>query len=364
MYYRLKATAIVIPLAEDGLLLKTDTVSIRMEGGFAHALQSRILPALDGQLTVAELAKRLDLPAETLRQNFEELVGSGLFERSAEVFPSAHPNPRHNLLCALGMAEGEIERRLGAARIAVFGLERPGASVAEMLLSIGFRNLSLVDPFAATTLDFLPDELVESMSREELLTTRLKRRYPQAKIDGSGCGKVTREATTELARQHDTLIACWDQGFSSGNHWVNRASHALGIPAIFCELRGLQVLVGPFVVPGMTACYMCSRMRAVAAADDYEEAMASERFFDELKTPRYDCGEILLPAVSTVASLLAAEVLKFIVLNQQPALLGAIAEYDPFELTLQRHVVLEQPACPVCSEKKNYSRVNIPAWRE
>ncbi|HEV2842381.1 MAG TPA: TOMM precursor leader peptide-binding protein [Chthoniobacterales bacterium] len=363
MYYRLKATAIVVPLVEDGLLLKTDTVSIRMEGGFAQTLQSRILPALDGQLTVSEIARRLDLPTETLLENFDQLVDSGLFERSAEAFPSAQPNPRHNLLRALGMADGEIDRRLIAARIAVFGLERPGATVAEMLLSSGFRNLTLVDSFAATPLDFLPDELVESTSREELLATRLRGRHPEAKINLSGGNKLAREATAELARGHDLLIACWDQGFSSGNHWVNRASHALGIPAVFCELGGLQVLAGPFVVPGMTACYMCSRMRAVAAAENYGEAMACEQFLDQLKSPRHDCREFLPAAVSTMASLLVAESLKFIILNQQPALLGAIAEYDPFELSLKRHVVLEQPGCPVCSQKKNYSRVNIPVWQ-
>ena len=363
MYYRLKATAIVVPLVEDGLLLKTDTVSIRMEGGFAQALQSRILPALDGQLTVSEIARRLDLPSKTLRENFDQLVDSGLFERSAEAFPSAPANPKHNLLRALGMADEEIDRRLLAARIAVFGLERPGAMVAETLLSSGFRNLSLVDPFAAQALDFLPDELVESMSREELLATRLKRRHPGARIDLSNCGQVTREATAELARGYDLLVACWDQGFSSGNHWVNRASHVLGVPAVFCEVGGLKVLAGPFVVPGMTACFMCSRMRAVAAAENYEEAMACEQFLDQVKSPSYECREFLPPAVSTMASLLAAEAIKFIVMNQQPALLGAIAEYDPFELSLTRHLVLEQPACPVCSEKKNYSRVNIPVWQ-
>ena len=363
MYYRLKANALVIPLVEDALLLKTDTVSIRLQGGFAEMLRSRILPALDGQLSASDLARRLDLPAQTLAQNFDELVEAGLFERNPSAFPPAATNPRHNLLRSLGMPSEEIERRLGVARIVIFGLEGVGPPLAETLLQAGFRNLCLVDPFEARPLDFRPDELVESLSREQLVANRLGRAYPSANIEVSRSDPVTREATAELARNRDLLIACWDQAFSSGNHWINRASHLLGVPALFCELGGLQALAGPFVVPGMTACYMCSRMRAVAAAENYEEAMAYERFTDELKFPRYDCREVLLPAVSTIASLLGAEALKFIVLNQQPALLGAIVEYDPFELRLQRHAILEQPLCPVCSEKKNYSRVNIQAWQ-
>jgi ribosomal protein S12 methylthiotransferase accessory factor len=363
MYYRLKANALVIPLVEEALLLKTDTVSIRIEGGFAQMLRSRILPALDGQLTVSELAHRLDLPAKTLADNFDELVEAGFFERSAAVFEPAAANPRHNLLRSLGMAGEEIERRLAAARIAIFGLEGVGPVLAETLLQAGFRNLCLVDPFEAKPLDFRPDELVEPVSREQLLAGRIRRTNPQASIELSDCDQLTREGTAELARNRDLLVACWDQGFSSGNHWVNRASHLLGVPALFCEIGGLQAWAGPFVVPGMTACFMCSRMRAVAAAENYEEAMAYERFADQHKIPGYESREVLLPAVSTVASLLAAEALKFIVLNQQPALLGAIVEYDPFELRLERHAILEQPTCPVCSEKKNYSRVNIPAWQ-
>jgi bacteriocin biosynthesis cyclodehydratase domain-containing protein len=104
-------------------------------------------------------------------------------------------------------------------------------------------------------------------------------------------------------------------------------------------------------------------MRAVAAAEDYDEAMSYERYLDQLKTPEHSKRQVLQPSISTIASMLAAEALKFVVMNQQPALLGNVVEYDVFELTLTRHALLEHPACPVCSQKKNYSRVNIPAWR-
>src|SRR5580700_10766058 len=134
MYYRLRPTADVIPLAGDSVLLRTDTVSIRMEGGFARLLQRLILPALDGRLALPDLAHRLEVPAETLRQNFEELVDSGVLEHSPEPFSPTQPDPRLNLFRALGMADEESDRRFRSARIAVFGLERPGALTAEALL--------------------------------------------------------------------------------------------------------------------------------------------------------------------------------------------------------------------------------------
>jgi bacteriocin biosynthesis cyclodehydratase domain-containing protein len=225
--------------------------------------------------------------------------------------------------------------------------------VAEALIAAGFPGLALVDPTPAEAVDFLPDEPSESISRERLVSSRLQRRNPESRLTISGRTALTREATLELAQGCELLIACWDQGFSSGNHWVNRAAHALRVPALFCEFRGPKALAGPFVVPGMTACYMCGRMRAVAAMEDYEEAIASEHFLDQAKRPDFARREVLGPAVSVVASMLAGEALRFFGLHQQPALMGSIAEYDPFELSVRRHALLEHPNCPVCSEKKN-----------
>jgi bacteriocin biosynthesis cyclodehydratase domain-containing protein len=112
----------------------------------------------------------------------------------------------------------------------------------------------------------------------------------------------------------------------------------------------------------MTACYMCSRMRAVAASENYEEAMATEHFFDQLKTPGLAHREFLATSLGVLAGILATDVYKYVVLQYQPALLGHVVEFDPMTLTLARHAVLEQPQCPVCSKKKT-AHVVIPAWR-
>src|SRR5271165_2656298 len=141
MYYRLRPTVDIVPLVEDRLLLRTDTVSIRVEGGFAGVLQRSILPALDGRLDLPELARRLQVPAETLRNNFEELVGTGVLECSPAPFSPIQPDSRLNLFRALGVEDEVLEKRFGSSRIAVFGLERPGALTAEALLAAGFLNL-------------------------------------------------------------------------------------------------------------------------------------------------------------------------------------------------------------------------------
>jgi len=352
MFYRLRPTVDVIHLGEDRLLLRSDTLSIKIEGGFSKLLQRLILPALDGRLSLAELAQRLEVSPAVLRDNFENLADSGIFERSLQPFETASPNARLNLFRAMGMTDAELGRRFREVRIAIFGMERPGALTAEALLEAGFRNLMLLDPTPAQGEELLPDELGKVVSREQLVAGRLKLRHPGSVIDISGRPNLTREGVLELACGFDLLVAAWDQGFISGNHWVNRAAQAVGVPALFSEIKGVQALAGPFVVPGLTACFMCSRMRSVATAEDFEAAMAGETYYDQFKSPDHSRREILVPACATVASLLASEALRYLVLGQQPVLAGGIVEYDPLTLTLRRHALLEHPHCPVCSEKK------------
>lgn len=363
MYYRLKPTASAVPLADGRLLLKSDTQSIRLEGEFARLLQTTLLPALDGSLTVDDLALRLSLPPEALRANFDSLADSGLFERGEQRLEVATPDPRHNLLGSLGLSREQLGQRLSAARISLFGLDPLGAAIADALAAVGFGRLELTDPFPVQPLDLEPGEEPAVGSREDHVARRLRRRHPHLEVEKSGLGSLSRAATLERMRGCDLAIASWDAGMSSGNHWVNRASHELAVPALFCELRGTQVFAGPFVVPGMTACYMCFRMRTIAAETEYEEAMAWERHLDQVKFPHPEQREIFPGSIQTVASLLSAEAVKFILLSFQPALLGAVVAYQPFDLTLERHPLLEQPACPVCGEKKKHSRVHIPAWK-
>ena len=229
----------------------------------------------------------------------------------------------------------------------MFGLEGLGELVAAELAEVGFRRLLLVDPFEG---------------RESAVVDTLRLRFPDTRFTVSGAETLDRASVLELARGFDLLISCWDRGYEAGNHWVNRACVELKIPAVFCHLGGIQAFAGPFVVPGMTACYMCSRMRAVAAAESATDAMATEQFFDRLKRPGLGHREFFRTSLSVLAGLLVTDAYKYVVLQYQPELLGQIVEFDPIRLTLDRHTLLEQPQCPVCAKKKT-SHVIIPAWK-
>lgn len=345
MYYRLRRTFVPVALPGDALLFRSDTRAYKVEGSFAKLLARLLLPQLDGRTSVEQIAQSADVPASSLEEHLNTLVRAGVMESGRDPLSASDGDPRLNLVEALGVTANDAHVRLQETRIAIFGLEGVGEMVGEQLLIAGFRRLLLVDPAGSVP--------------ERAIASKLQARASASALNVSDMQTLDRAKVLELARASDLLIACWDKGYESGNHWVNRASVELAIPALFCSLGGIHALAGPFVVPGVTACYMCSRMRAVAAAENYEEAMATERFFDSCKQSSFAQREFLPTSLSLLASLLATEVFKFIVLKYQPALAGTVIELDPITLEFTRHAILEQPHCPVCRKKK-LPRVTTP----
>jgi bacteriocin biosynthesis cyclodehydratase domain-containing protein len=346
MYYRLRRVFVPVALPGSALLFRSDTRSYRVEGTFAELLASRILPLLDGRASLDQVAQIVDIPRSSLEPHLKKLADAGVMESGERPFLPADDDPRSNLVESLGVGPDEARARLAQTRLAVFGLEGLGEIVVDQLLALGFRQLLLVDPV--------------SSAREDVVASKLGARHDVSSLRISGAQRLDRETVLDLARGSHLLIACWDKGYESGNHWANRASVELVIPALFCSLGGMHALAGPFVIPGATACYMCARMRAVAASENYEEAMAAEQFFDGVKQPSTARREFFPTSLSLLASLVATEIFKFTVLQYQPALLGTVIEFDPITLDFARHSILEQPHCPVC-RKKNPSRDSSPA---
>lgn len=342
-----------VPLPE-GVLFRSATLSVRVTGTASDLLRERLLPLLerdpDGWITLADD----DQDGETLRPHLESLVEARVLRRgntSAELAPGgADPlSPLLDLLEELDSDSAEARERLRASRVAIVGLEGPGAWLAALLARCGVGTVELLDPFPCepANLATMPPQSENAIGarRQEAVRRVLEglgdARFPR------GPDPLTRAAIGAAVRRCDLLVGCFDRGFASAHHWINREATPLGIATIYAELRAHRARVGPFVIPGETACYMCYRMRSLACDEHFADAMAQEEYLDRSKQPALHRRPGLPPLSGWTGSVLALEVLKRL-LSLPLALAGHVLELDAFSLATDLHPILRKPDCPVC----------------
>ncbi|HEY0606319.1 MAG TPA: TOMM precursor leader peptide-binding protein, partial [Herpetosiphonaceae bacterium] len=364
-YYSLAAGIDTVPLNDGSLLCRSDTLAIRIEGAFARVLVQRVLPLLNGQRSFEQVAALLpDLPGDELRQRLDSLVQAQVLVRREQPQPAAPTHPAQVPLLAMletiGLERQTTLQQLGQLRIVIVGLEAHGAQLAANLADCGVGSLILIDPFPCqpgnlTLMPLVGPEAV-GVAREQALQTALQARGVSTEITIGGAQELTKDRIAALATGAHLLVGCFDKGFSATNHWINRASLEQGIPALYAELRGHTALIGPGVLPGQSACYMCYRMRSIACEEEFNAAMSYEEFLDRQKRPALHERGVLPMLPPYVGSLLALEILKQSLGLSLPALTNNVLEFNALTLQTTPHPVLQKPDCPVCGEKKNWIR--------
>lgn len=364
-YYSLAAGIDTVPLNDGSLLCRSDTLAIRIEGAFARVLVQRVLPLLNGQRSFEQLAALLpDLPGDELRGRLDSLVQAQVLVRRAQPQTTDQTNPALApllvMLETIGIERSIALQQLQQLRIMIAGLEAHGAHLAAILADCGVGGLVLVDPFPCQpgNLRLMPLVGLEAVgvAREQALQTALHARGATTEITIGGARELTKERIAALATGAHLVAACFDKGFSATNHWINRASLAQGIPALYAELRGHTALIGPGVLPGQSACYMCYRMRSIACEEEFNAAMSYEEFLDRQKRPALHERGVLPMLPPYVGSLLALEILKQSLAVSLPVLANTVLEFNALTLQTTTHPVLQKPDCPVCGEKKKWTR--------
>lgn len=371
-YYSLAAGIDTVPLNDGSLLCRSDTLAIRIEGAFARVLVQRVLPLLDGQRSFEQVAALLsDLPGDELRQRLDALVQAQVLARREQpaLVASTHPTlaPLLAMLETIGLEAPGAIQTLQQLRIVIVGLEAHGAQLGATLADCGIGSLLLIDPFPCQpgNLALMPliGPQAVGVARERALQMALQGRGVTSEITIGGAQELTKERIAALAAGAHLLVGCFDKGFSATNHWINRASLAHGIPALYAELRGHTALIGPAVMPGETACYMCYRMRSIACEEDFNAAMSYEEFLDRQKRPALHERGVLPMLPPYIGSLLALEILKQSLSLSLPALTNNVLEFNALTLQTATHSILQKPDCPVCGEKKNWIR-SLPVIAE
>lgn len=367
-YYALAPGVEIIPLDENKLLFRSDTLAIKLDGRSTKFFLEKIVPLINGSYTLREIVAQVpQVPAEELEGYLKSLVNAGVIRHIEQAVDSSEKKynrigPFLALIDNLGLSPIEIQERLAKLKIAIVGLEAHGSHLASLLSQYGVGQLTLLDPglvkpgHLSLASHFNFDSL--GLPRQEALKAKLDKQSTQTEIVVNH-EEITIDTISSIAANVDMLVGCFDKGFISTNYWINEASLKHNIPSIYGEIREHIGFAGPLVLPEQSACYMCYRMRSIANSTDYELAMSYEEFLDQKKEPTLHLRPIIPSLPPFVASLVATEMINLLLGLSQPTLADQIMSFNALTLQTQRHPILHKPDCPVCRQKKNWVRNHL-----
>jgi adenylyltransferase/sulfurtransferase len=331
--------------------------AITLKGYAFREFCERIVPLLDGQRSLEQIQQEtadvFDGPDVadmlTLLASHGILVDApddGLASAEAE-----RMMPQRNLFVDLAAGE-PLQRRLASATVSVIGLGGAGPAAVLALAAVGVGEVRCHDPLPVATADvyFSPFLGLDAVGagRAERVATLARGAAPQVNIVASAEPLEEEDDLRRAVDGADFVVCCLDAGQTNLVFKLNRVCLADGHPWIACGLAGAEVVVGPAVDPGRSACYMCYRMRAVACAGNAQHAFSYERQLDRRRRDDSAQRENLVFSAGIAGNLVASEVVKTLSGLAAPSLIGRILTLRLTDLSIERHAVLRKPDCPAC----------------
>jgi ribosomal protein S12 methylthiotransferase accessory factor len=252
----------------------------------------------------------------------------------------------------VGLPPDEARRRLADLRVAVIGLEGHGAHAAAALAACGVGTLVLVDPYPCQpgNLALMPPVGPDVLGwpREQVVQRAIEASDTGTLVTVGGAETVIPEGIGALAPGCQLLVGCFDKGLAAADAWINQASLASGVPALFARLEGRVALLGPLVLPGVTACHACWQARSFACDTDPSSARAYADLLDRRRRPALHERAVPPPLAAVAGATVALEALKHLLSADLPTLAGRVQELDALRSRSELHAVLRVPGCPAC----------------
>ncbi|MHB8340316.1 MAG: TOMM precursor leader peptide-binding protein [Mycobacteriales bacterium] len=127
---------------------------------------------------------------------------------------------------------------------------------------------------------------------------------------------------------------------------LNRALLATGTPWLLAKPAGLRIWLGPLLRPGRTGCWECLRQR-VEGNRQVESYLAGKR---RDRSPLRTSKGALAASWAAAAALLAPEIAQILATGTSPRLDGVLVTVDRRTLASAEHVLVRQPQCPACGD--------------
>ncbi|MEM9698053.1 MAG: TOMM precursor leader peptide-binding protein [Pseudomonadota bacterium] len=329
-----------------------------LRGASFGAFAEEVLPRLTGQNTLAEISEQVAhlFDVTEVESALNTLAAQGIVVEGDGDRPALANDPiaPHLGWLAENAPEGRLaQSRLAQAHVVLLGAGGCGAVVARALVKSGLGRLTLVDAAVVRPADlsfsavYPPDSL--GHSRAASLAKALASPEDECTITAITDRPKSAEDLSSMIAEATLVLSTLDAGELAVSMMLNAACRARQMPWMTASVEGTEIVIGPgFFHQSGAPCYCCWRMREIAAAPNVDTRNAVEAFLVQQAQDLSDRREALFAAADIAGGMLAAEAITWLAGVARPALDGRFQTLRLPGLTVEKHVVLRRPDCPVC----------------
>ena len=331
--------------------------SLTLKGHSFREFSREVIPLLDGKHSLDEICEEVedlfDRPAleaalDMLGQQGIVVEGNGDISGLPESM-----TPQLGWLAEAAPEGRQAQKRLSDAHVVFFGAGAHGACAARSLTAAGIGKLTIVDPGQVAKTDSyfsgLYRDAPEGRNRADCLADALAATDSETQITAMPERPDDAGAIAALIEGASLVLCCLESGELNLALKLNKACHGLRMPWIAASMEGIELVVGPgFFGREDGPCYMCWRMREVAASANPQSRFALERRLDRLQSNLSPKRENLVAGADIVGGMLAAEAVSVLSGASEPNLDGRFLVVEIPGLGVEKHSVLRKPGCPVC----------------
>jgi len=313
--------------------------------GKTTAILEQLLPLLNGQHTVDEIKEKLEavVPAELVEGVLQKLEQSMIVEDasakqeedqfSAEEVLRFQNQMRFFAAVTEWGGEFVYQKALRDGGVSIIGGGELAARIASECASTGIGKV------VGVNLNYAPPNISGN---------------GHANSANYGLGLEDLESIRQSVASDalPVLVLAVDRPEPAVVEFVNQMSQDLGIPLFFAQLNGTEGIVGPFVMPGKTACLKCYQLRTVRNLDFYVEYCAWEKWIGGEGSRSRSAAGSIGPFTGIVASIAAFEVVKRLTGFHEPDLFGKFLTINALTMEFIAHPLLRVPRCPSCGKAR------------
>lgn len=357
---RLRPGTEIVTVDHEKLLLRSTSGTVLLSGQFVASELPELLRLLDGTIALKDITEKVSENARPELERFLSIMmGKGLLCDGYEVGEESsndHLSGKHSheeaYWAQYESTTNDALNRLRSSTVLVANLGGVGLNVVRTLalsgvgkiIGIDSNNVRISDALFGYEIEDIGKPRVEAVS-SYVVNSGLTSFVPisQSINDLSNF--------EELVSDADLIVLCSDNMSLADYDITNVACIQQKTPWISARIdRGCGV-IGPFVVPEQTACFVCFEMRSRANSEHPADHEAIYRHWKNTESIP-DNWPIIAPFVQLVGNYLALDILRVLAEDKLSVVFGRILYLDFHTFGTRFHEVIKLPRCPACSRER------------